>query len=469
MDARQPVAAPPPQPSAGAAAARPGRGRRLLKLLIPRTLSGKIFAGIIIGAVLLQLGVILLFWLLALSSGTDLAWQRFQLVQRDETAFLGDLCLYLLMTEALLFLNILIHECGHALAGGLVGYWFYQCKVGPLLFTRARYGFRLTLMRGDLGRGYVIAFPVDGRRALQSRAIFIAGGPLASLALFGVTLWLGALVWPAACAGQASAMCYFQGLFAWAIIHAPHPVNWLVCLLAWNLLIAAIALVGSLYPHKTRRGLESDGLKLLRLARGGPQRERDLLLPALLGMTRRGVRPRDWPADLMAGLLALAQRLPTDRLLLIYCYTLKLDQRQIQEAGDFLQRVAQTLAQAKIIEVTLVLEMVFFEARYRGDSRKARAWLAKTPAVTTLANRLLRARAEAALALLEGRLADAQTNCRAGLALVTQARAISLLELDTEEESLQEMLAEARQRQATPEAEEAPASVAAQPFREYGS
>lgn len=471
MDAHQPTpdARQPQQSGRPPAPAHHGRGKRLVRLLAPRTLSGKIFVGIIIGAVLLQIGVVLLFWFMALNSRSELAWLRFRAVQRDETSFLGHLGLYLLVLEGLQFLNILIHEGGHMVAGGLGGYWFYQCKVGPVLLTRGRYGFRLSLTRDDLGRGYVISLPVDGQQAALRRAFFIAGGPLASLALVGVNILLGALLWPSTCTGLPLAGCYLQGLFIWATVNAPDAASWFACFLGWSLLVSAIALVGSLVPLTTRRGMQSDGLKLLRMARGGPQRERDLLLPSLLGMTRRGVRPRDWPADLVAGLLELVQRLPTDRLLLIYCYTLRLDQRRIQEAGDFLQRIVQTLKKAPTIEVTLVLEIAFFEARHRGSTRMARAWLAKTPPITTLTNRLLRSRAEAAIALLEGRLADAQSSCRAGLATVAQTRALSSLELETEEESLQEMLAEAQWRQANVEQGENRAVLAVQPFREYGS
>jgi Peptidase family M50 len=83
------------------------------------------------------------------------------------------------------FISILMHECGHLLAGFAVGMRFRQIMVGPLLLYapfRGR-GIRLKFVP-VFGRGYCAMIPPSGyystRRAL---VVLIAAGPVATLAL----------------------------------------------------------------------------------------------------------------------------------------------------------------------------------------------------------------------------------------------------------------------------------------------
>jgi hypothetical protein len=446
MDARQPIPPlPPPLPHASAQSPAKARPRWL-----PKTRSGQIYLIflIVMTAVILYPALTSLYT--ALTTGTSFAWQQAQAQWQFRTTILLIWACLLLMVDGIILLNIAIHESGHLLAGWFVGYWLTQCKIGPLMLTRVPRGFQLRLTRAGLSRGYVSADPFDTRRFHLRRAIFWGGGPLMSLLWAVISIWLYALVWSTTCAGLSFEDCLAQGPNAWVTLGSLSLAFWLPWLLLVNLSIALLLMGTSLLPL-SRQGLQNDALKLLRLLRRDPALDRDLLLSCLLCQLRRGVRPRDWPADLVKRLTAALQQYPADRATLIYAYSLALDLALIQQAGALLDRIAPLLKDAPpALVASIALESAFFEARHRGNLAAARAWQARVSAKANQPEDLLRPRAEAAIALLEGRLADAQASSRAGLAALARARATRLTSLQTEEDSLRAMLAEAQQRQAAP-------------------
>lgn len=471
MDERQPfpVNQPSLSPLSSQPPARPARRSSVGRLPMPKSVAGKVLLWVIIGAVALQFCLMLTTLLSAAASGSPLAGLLREELGR-QIAFLLGLFALLLALQGSGFLILLVHEGGHMLACRLVRFWLYQCKVGPFMITRARRGFQLRASRTRLFLGYVISCPLDDRRPRLRKAILVGGGPLASLILMVVIGWLYALDSASACAGFSFVACLGSGLSGGMNVDGMS-VNLLLTLwLAWTFLLALFAFLGTLFPYTSRQGVQSDGLKLLWCLQGSPQIERDLLLSRLLGQTARGVRPRDWPAGLAERLMALLEQFPTDSSLLVYAYYLALEQRQVQQAGAFLDRALLTFAGAPKVEATLALETAFFEARYRGNSQAARAWLAQATPRASQFEGVMRPRAEAAIYLLEGRAAEAQRSISASLAALARVKETSLHELQMEEESLQEMLTEAQWRQAMPLGEEPalPAGVAVQqPLREY--
>lgn len=421
MDVHQqiPVSQPPSSPLPGPSAAKSSRKR---VSHVPTSLSGELLLVVIIGIVAVQLGVILVALVIAVGSASGPALLPSQTEPGGQLTLLGNWVILLLALWSIIFLTLAIHEGGHALAARLGGYWFYQCKIGPLVITRAPRGFYLGLTRNAPFWGYVAAHPLYWRRIRLRHAIFSGGGPLASLLWLAVSIWLCTLIKPSA-------------------VHTVSAALWLIILLGWTLLIELLFLLSSLVPFTSRKGFQSDGLRQLKNLRGDSRLELEMLLSYATGQLRRGIRPRAWPADLAAQLRAMLQRFPADRSLLRDAYALALDQRQIQEAGAILDQIAQTVAGGPPAGDSLALIFAFFEARHRGNLAVARAWLAQAPN-TSSSQALLRLRAEAAIFLLENRPAEAQASISLGLAALSQFKKISLQGVQMEEDSLREMLAE---------------------------
>lgn len=142
------------------------------------------------------------------------------------------------------FAVILVHECGHAVAGLLNGMRCDLLVTGPFAFRRVHGKLKPSWNRSLLlAGGAVLMLPSDGRDLRRRVTWMIAGGPLASLALAigGYTIHL-------------------------ALGHAP--VSQLCGFIA--ILSLAIFLATAIPSHL---GLPSDGSRLITLLRGGAKAE----------------------------------------------------------------------------------------------------------------------------------------------------------------------------------------------------
>ena len=84
-----------------------------------------------------------------------------------------------------LYCVLVVHECGHLLAGWLVGFRFQLFTLGPLRVQRDESGRIRPGLNRDLAMygGAALALPTDGRDLRWRYAWFAAGGPLMSFAL----------------------------------------------------------------------------------------------------------------------------------------------------------------------------------------------------------------------------------------------------------------------------------------------
>ena len=91
---------------------------------------------------------------------------------------------------------LLAHECGHLLAGRLVGFRFQFLALGPLLVSRSEAGrVRVGLNREPaLFGGAALALPTDDRDLVRRYTWFVAGGPILSVILAVVSFTLLAIV-----------------------------------------------------------------------------------------------------------------------------------------------------------------------------------------------------------------------------------------------------------------------------------
>ena len=101
----------------------------------------------------------------------------------------------LLLLPLTFFIAILLHELGHLSGGLLRGMRFLLLIVGPLRLRRTISGLRLDwfLNSGTFG-GLAAALP-DPQRPIRGQLLpLIVGGPLASLLLALLALWLSTIV-----------------------------------------------------------------------------------------------------------------------------------------------------------------------------------------------------------------------------------------------------------------------------------
>jgi hypothetical protein len=190
----------------------------------------------------------------------------------------------LIIMFPLIYLNTLWHELGHVVGGQWVGSRFLYLVVGPLQLSRGVGGYRLKVQKSRSWFGGLAAsLPVGPRRVRARRFITIAAGPLASLLL--TLLALSFL--PAVTARSNS------------VAHA----------LFFLSLIAALTFLGSLIPYRFA-GMMTDGLQMLRMARGGPAIEAQIWGQMLTIALLDGVRPRDLDPAWIANYLSADETEP---------------------------------------------------------------------------------------------------------------------------------------------------------------
>lgn len=184
----------------------------------------------------------------------------------------GDLLLVVFALLVVGWLQVLLHEAGHALAGLAVGLRLLAVGVGPLRAERGATGWRIHWAGSIRGiGGFALLLPRDESQGRWQAAVYLLGGPLANLFAAG-------LAWAALRAGLADAM------------------PWLA--LAW--ITVAIGLVlglANLVPMLAG-GWSSDGRQLLKLWQGSEEARLSATLARIGGLAMLGVRPRDWPPTL---------------------------------------------------------------------------------------------------------------------------------------------------------------------------
>jgi len=294
---------------------------------------------------------------------------------------------YLVGLPVVLFLVLLVHELGHLAGGRLAGFRAYLLAVGPLAARRTEGGWRLGLSRSPGAWAGLAASAPQKTRDLRSRmGLYIAGGPatsvLAGAGAMALALLLGSLlgVGEAAAGGPLAVSLLWLGTF--------------------GVLSVGLGLL-TLIPGRTE-GLYTDGGRLLRLARAGPELEGELALMVVSGLDLGGKRPREWPDDLVE--LSLAT--DPDDFMGIYArmaaHLKALDEGDHARAASLLE---EALERRRLLAgrsgADLLLHAAWFHAVHTDRVQRARELLdsAGEPVVV---GRHLRAMAEGAVLLAEG-------------------------------------------------------------------
>lgn len=290
------------------------------------------------------------------------------------------------------------HEGGHLVGGWATGGRFLLWVAGPLMVRRSPAGLKFVLNRTvNLAGGLAACLPrlpemMTPRRA----AVMIAGGPLSSLVLAVIALWVAALLADApGRIGPARGVAQHVAMFTAGLS---------------GLIFLVTALPG------TAGGFKTDGKRVVDLLRGDYRSDQEAAMLVLTTASLAGVRPRDFPPALVSRATALRDGSLFDvygHLTVYYHFADRKDWAQAQECLDHaLAGEAQIVPYARD---TIRCEYAWMLATALGPAAAptARAWLDAAGKLEI--DPATRLRAEAAVLAVEGRPMEAVAKVDAAL------------------------------------------------------
>jgi hypothetical protein len=329
----------------------------------------------------------------------------------------GAAYLLVLLPGALLvgFVTLAVHETGHLIAALVARLRVVAFAVGPVAVVRSKGGLVVEFLAPRMWQsGLTLALPTGVHSLRRRMALFIVGGPLASLVVGGACL---VLAYHLNEATFPFAPYLPRPFWDRALFPRTHAFTWFNLAALLNLLLVGI---GNLLPWEYRHWA-SDGAKLQELLRDGRRWESTWLIEALRASLLDGIRPRDWNPALVERLLALRTGSSGDVTANLYGHYYSLDVGRLDQAGQLLDlAVTQREGTPAAQQPAVLVESAFFEARYRHNAVAARRRLEQVPRDSRELHTYLRA--ESALLLAEGRAAEAAAAAEAGLAALPQSK-----------------------------------------------
>ncbi len=249
----------------------------------------------------------------------------------------------------LLLVLIAVHEAGHHLAGALVGYRWKGWIVGPFQVSRETGGGRVRFSLSKTlfsGRAYVFPHESD---TLKRRAIFILGGPLATL-LLGVGLLIYYLHLPGEQQDNAVVLLAMIGL-------------------------SGLFVLSSAVPH-SHNGFKSDATRLIELWKDKDRMARDTALMTLVKALQNGQRPRDWDEGFVARMTALRDGKANEALAAHYGFYWAADRGDWVQSGQYLDRaLALRTTLSDVFRAMVALDGAYCAALFQHDAAGARCLL----------------------------------------------------------------------------------------------
>jgi hypothetical protein len=277
-----------------------------------------------------------------------------------------------------LYLVLLTHELGHLLFGKLAGMRPFLLITGPLKLIATQNGWQVSLNTNiSLAGGLAACMPVRTDTLRRDLLWLVAGGPITSL--FGSIL----------------------GFLLYALV--PDGSPWSFFGLLFGATAGTIFLV-TLVPAKTS-GFMTDGAQILSLIRGGREVEQRALLLVLQAESLKGVRPRDYPTEILQRLQSLRCNPMMDASVDLFVYFHHLDCGDISKAGQLLDQVLvheKDLPEG--LKQAVYLEAAFFQAACRKQAQPARHFFERGGGALVEKHTLLRS--EAAVLFAEGQHAE---------------------------------------------------------------
>ncbi|HEY0068616.1 MAG TPA: hypothetical protein VGE04_01460 [Chloroflexia bacterium] len=299
----------------------------------------------------------------------------------------GGMFAFLIVIVALIWLETVVHELGHLVAGWLVGFRFVMVTVGKLKLRATGAGLRLQFTdKTDIQSGSALMVPTTLHN-LRARWLVMTVGGMAGNLLLG---------------------CCF---FGWMLADPGGMRGWLPFASGLSFVLGLL----NLLPLKVN-GFNSDGAYLQVLLRGGPKAERFCYLTMITGASRMGRRPRDWDRAWIDGILQPADGSLDEVLANHVAFYWAMDVGRVEWADAYMARSINLIGTVPPqLQPALYADAAFFRAYCFKDLAWARYFLEKVGTETVRRFRHMQLRATSAALMAEGKVEEAREVAREGL------------------------------------------------------
>ena len=262
---------------------------------------------------------------------------------------------------------LIVHECGHLLAGWMVGFRFSSIAIGPVAFSLEYGKLKLQIRKGFPAGGYA-GMHIDGIRRLRRRlAVFVMAGPAANL----ISALLSA---PLAKSYRAGTWSTFAYVFAMISV-----MIGLVNLIPVRL--------GVMYP---------DGSRLWMLISSLTKSRRWFSLNALSAQSRRGTRPRAFRCTWLNAAASVDDRSIDDFGGNWLAYVAANDRKDSRAAALHFEKCLSLVSSlGASLQDLVAVEAAVFTAWFGDNALLSEKWLGQVKNFKALP-RLMQIRAEAA-------------------------------------------------------------------------
>jgi hypothetical protein len=237
-----------------------------------------------------------------------------------------------------------VHELGHFFGGRSAGLTFNSMCVGPVQVSATGGRLVWSFLKRPLLGGFAVMTPADESEIRRRTIKFIAGGPIASVAVTSLLLIATFVVGdgPSFYAPAGTAGLLIRTLFY----------------------ISLLTLAGTVIPYSTRSGFMTDMLLLIKLSRPGRSSEFLVAMWMLGREVWTGVRPRDWSESLISSALASAEDPDAEARALMFAANRAWDRSEYDTAQEHLDRGVAVIAslpkQHLVRNAILMMASVFF-------------------------------------------------------------------------------------------------------------
>jgi hypothetical protein len=276
----------------------------------------------------------------------------------------------------------LTHQSGHLLAGWLSGFRLSHIKIGPLHLGR----------HAHCGEPYCGDVLILGVAVLEPRVtdqvdsalrrrllLLLLGGPLANLLLAGAL--------------EIALYIAHQGFVVSFSLHV-------------GATFSALIAIAALVPDVNRRGIFSDGARLLMLLKNDARAERWISNIRCQIALNQGRHPREWDQHCVARAAAVSDDSRDAYVARWLAYLWAAERQDITCATKYLEGALEVLSYSTPkLRDHLFLEAAVFQAWFRDNPSKALFWVYRIR--NNKLTRLQKQRLDIALLWSEGRLFDA--------------------------------------------------------------
>lgn len=257
----------------------------------------------------------------------------------------------LILLPLSVFSAILIHEVGHVIGGAMNGFRFSFMSVFLLRIEKINGRLEVGLNRILAGLGGLAVMVPPPAVTRGDYLWFVAGGPLGSLA--------GVLI--------SGVGLYF--------LYPDQPIGALFC--AASVLLNGLTAFMTMLPIPFDDNIDTDGIQFFDLIRGGDRASRKLTMARLLHDVNSGIRPANYPEELIQSLIRTGEPDRDTLLALLFRNSAQIDRREWKDGLDTITYVIRHIDKLPPILRRMTYLQGSIIGGINGKASVAQEWLTK--------------------------------------------------------------------------------------------